>query len=129
MQGVELKINIIDYDDWFNGNGESDIWLATANFFKPLEFSIFATLYEMPLLRQCLNNPLSNELNLWRNNQLDVEAWCESLVDSQIFHPVFHHWLELQGQKTMRGVRMNTFGWFDFKSAWFKPSEDNLGKY
>ncbi len=79
--------------------GKSDIWLATANFFKPLEFSIFATLYEMPLLRECLNNTLRDELNLWRNNQLDVEAWCESLIDSQIFHPIFHHWLELQGQK------------------------------
>ncbi|HEM8291783.1 MULTISPECIES: HTH-type transcriptional regulator SgrR [Providencia] len=125
-QGVELKINIVDYDDWFNGNSQSDIWLATANFFKPLEFSIFATLYEMPLLRQCLGDSLDTQLNQWRNNTFDVEAWCESLIDSQIFHPIFHHWLELQGQRTMRGVRMNTFGWFDFKSAWFKPSEDNL---
>lgn len=23
----------------------------------------------------------------------------------------------------MRGVRMNTLGWFDFKSAWFSPPE------
>ncbi|HIB5420612.1 TPA: hypothetical protein ACWXAB_004456, partial [Klebsiella pneumoniae] len=22
-----------------------------------------------------------------------------------------------------RGVRMNTLGWFDFKSAWFAPPE------
>ncbi|EFB71682.1 ABC transporter, substrate-binding protein, family 5 [Providencia rustigianii DSM 4541] len=124
-QGVELKINIVDYDDWFNGNAHSDIWLSTANFYKPLEFSIFATLYEMPLLRQCLNQNLENELQQWRQQALDVESWCESLIDSQVFHPIFHHWLELQGQKTMRGVRMNTFGWFDFKSAWFKPSEDN----
>ncbi|CAG9413151.1 MULTISPECIES: HTH-type transcriptional regulator SgrR [Providencia] len=124
-QGVELKINIVDYDDWFNGNAESDIWLSTANFYKPLEFSIFATLYEMPLLRQCLGKSLDGELQLWRQQKLDVESWCESLIDSQVFHPIFHHWLELQGQRTMRGVRMNTFGWFDFKSAWFKPTEDN----
>lgn len=59
-----------------------------------------------------------------------VKNWylCESLIDTQIFHPIFHHWLELQGQKTMRGARMNTFGWFDFKSAWFQPTEDNTQK-
>ena len=124
-QGVELKINIIEYDDWFNGNADSDIWLTTANFFKPLEFSIFATLYEMPLLRKCLGKTLENELYQWRNKELDIESWCKSLIDEHVFHPIFHHWLELQGQRTMRGVRMNTFGWFDFKSAWFKPSEDN----
>lgn len=127
-QGIELKIQIVDYQAWFNGDVESDIWLATANFFKPLEFSIFATLYEIPLLRRCLGNSLNEELVKWRNQQLNVESWCESLVDSQIFHPIFHHWLELQGQKTMRGARMNTFGWFDFKSAWFKPTEDNTQK-
>ncbi|EKT65153.1 HTH-type transcriptional regulator SgrR [Providencia burhodogranariea] len=123
-QGIELNIKIVNYDEWFNGGVDSDIWLATANFFKPLEFSIFATLYEMPLLRKCLSSSLSEELSLWRNQQLNVESWCESLIDLQIFHPIFHHWLELQGQKTMRGARMNTFGWFDFKSAWFKPTED-----
>ncbi|WP_440492540.1 hypothetical protein, partial [Serratia ureilytica] len=25
--------------------------------------------------------------------------------------------------RSMRGVRMNTLGWFDFKSAWFAPPE------
>lgn len=127
-QGVDLKINIVDYPEWFNGTVESDIWLATANFFKPLEFSIFATLYEMPLLRKCLGSTLSEALSKWRRQELHVESWCESLIDTQIFHPVFHHWLELQGQKTMRGARMNTFGWFDFKSAWFQPTEDNTQK-
>ncbi|EPG4007453.1 HTH-type transcriptional regulator SgrR [Providencia stuartii] len=127
-QGVDLKINIVDYPEWVNGTVESDIWLATANFFKPLEFSIFATLYEMPLLRKCLGSTLSEALSKWRRQELHVESWCESLIDTQIFHPIFHHWLELQGQKTMRGARMNTFGWFDFKSAWFQPTEDNTQK-
>lgn len=125
-QDIELNIKIINYEDWFNGSEDSDIWLATANFFKPLEFSIFSTLYEMPLLRKCLDTSLSEELTMWRKQQLNVESWCESLIDSQIFHPIFHHWLELQGQKTMRGARMNTFGWFDFKSAWFKPTKDSI---
>ncbi|WP_394329520.1 hypothetical protein, partial [Klebsiella pneumoniae] len=25
--------------------------------------------------------------------------------------------------RSMRGLRMNTLGWFDFKSAWFAPPE------
>ena len=29
----------------------------------------------------------------------------------------------IQGQRSMRGVRMNTLGWFDFKSAWFAPPD------
>ena len=29
----------------------------------------------------------------------------------------------IQGQRSMRGLRMNTLGWFDFKSAWFAPPD------
>ncbi|WP_340608215.1 HTH-type transcriptional regulator SgrR [Xenorhabdus bharatensis] len=121
--GVELTINIVDYETWFNGDTESDVWLATANFYKPLEFSLFATLYEIPLLKKCLNSDLNREASLWRQDKLNVEEWCEKIVDEHRLHPLFHHWLELQGQRSMRGVKMNTFGWFDFKSAWFTPPE------
>ncbi len=31
--------------------------------------------------------------------------------------------LIIQGQRSMRGLRMNTLGWFDFKSAWFAPPD------
>ncbi|PPS57948.1 hypothetical protein CRX72_08400 [Pantoea sp. BRM17] len=41
--------------------------------------------------------------------------------DSFAAAPLFHHWLLLEGQRSMRGVRLNTLGWFDFKSAWFAP--------
>ncbi|OCQ53152.1 HTH-type transcriptional regulator SgrR [Photorhabdus australis subsp. thailandensis] len=121
--GVELKINIVDYDTWFNGNAESDLWLATANFYNPLEFSLFATLYEMPLLKKCLGDNLDKEVSLWRRQELSLEEWCEKIVGKHWLYPLFHHWLELQGQRSMRGVKMNTFGWFDFKSAWFTPYE------
>ncbi|KAA1194946.1 HTH-type transcriptional regulator SgrR [Photorhabdus heterorhabditis] len=120
---VELKINIVDYDTWFNGNAESDLWLATANFYNPLEFSLFATLYEMPLLKKCLGDNLDEEISQWRRQELSLEEWCKKIVDKHWLYPLFHHWLELQGQRSMRGVKMNTFGWFDFKSAWFNPYE------
>lgn len=48
----------------------------------------------------------------------------EKLVRSGRLHPLFHNWLQLQGQRSMRGIRMNTLGWFDFKSAWFAPPEN-----
>ncbi|TDB51448.1 HTH-type transcriptional regulator SgrR [Photorhabdus luminescens] len=121
--GVALKINIVDYDTWFNGNAESDLWLSTANFYNPLEFSLFATLYEMPLLKKCLGDNLNKEVSQWRRQELSLEEWCEKIIDEHWLHPLFHHWLELQGQRSMRGVKMNTFGWFDFKSAWFNPHE------
>ena len=52
---------------------------------------------------------------------LSLAAWCEQIIDRQMLFPLFHHWLELQGQRSMRGVKMNTFGWFDFKSAGLSP--------
>lgn len=122
-QGVKLTINITDYDSWFNGDCDSDFWLATANFYKPLDFSVFATLYELPLLRRCLGDDLRAPLKQWRQRSLSLAAWCEQIIDRQMLFPLFHHWLELQGQRSMRGVKMNTFGWFDFKSAWFIPPE------
>ncbi|MDY8220270.1 transcriptional regulator SgrR, partial [Escherichia coli] len=72
----------ISYDQWHEGEIESDIWLNSANFTLPLDFSLFAHLCVVPLI---------------------------------------HHWLIIQGQRSMRGLRMNTLGWFDFKSAWFAP--------
>lgn len=46
-----------------------------------------------------------------------------TLLAEQAIVPLIHHWLMIQGQRSMRGLRMNTLGWFDFKSAWFAPPE------
>ncbi len=122
-QGVTLKIQVLDYTRWYQGDAQSDIWLGSANFYLPLEFSLFATLYEMPLLQHCLSEELHQDIESWRNNTLLMADWSQRLVSQHQFHPLFHHWLELYGQHSMRGVRMNTLGWFDFKSAWFTPPE------
>ena len=121
--GVTLKIQVLDYTQWYQGDAQSDIWLGSANFYLPLEFSLFATLYELPLLQYCLDEELHQDVELWRNNTLPMADWSQKLVSQNQFHPLFHHWLELYGQHSMRGVRMNTLGWFDFKSAWFTPPE------
>ena len=122
--GVELVIAVVDYDTWHNGAAESDIWLGSANFYSPLEYSLFATFYELPLMHHCLQTDMRPELHEWRHKRLSMADWCRSLVAGYHLHPLFHHWLILQGQRSMRGVRMNALGWFDFKSAWFAPPED-----
>ncbi|WP_109392852.1 HTH-type transcriptional regulator SgrR [Proteus terrae] len=121
---IELTIQVLDYEQWYYGQADSDIWLATVNFYKPLEFSIFAALYELPLFHQCLGASFSQELTLWHQKSLPLEEWCRQLTQDIWLYPLFHHLLELQGQRTIRGVKMNTFGWFDFKSAWFTPDID-----
>ncbi|RYC41132.1 HTH-type transcriptional regulator SgrR [Pectobacterium zantedeschiae] len=123
QQGVTLRVQTISYEDWYQGNAESDIWFGSLNCYLPLEFSLFAMLYELPLVQHCLNDDLNTDAQHWRNHTLPMAEWCEKLIKSGQLHPLLHHWLQLQGQRSMRGVRMNMLGWFDFKSAWFAPPE------
>ncbi|MBW7981467.1 HTH-type transcriptional regulator SgrR [Enterobacillus tribolii] len=123
--GVRLVEQEIEYDRWHNGDCASDLWLGSANFYLPLEFSLFASLYELPLLHHCLGDELTRAVTSWRANTLSLAEWNLKLVVEHRLHPLFHHWLKLLGQHSMRGVRMNTLGWFDFKSAWFAPPESS----
>ncbi|WP_338561033.1 HTH-type transcriptional regulator SgrR [Erwinia sp. E_sp_B04_7] len=122
-EGVELIVNQVEYDLWHRGEAESDLWLGSANFTLPLEFSLFALLYEIPLLRHCVPLDWEKDAQRWRENTLPLADWSKQLITSCSLHPLFHHWLLLEGQRSMRGIRMNTLGWFDFKSAWFLPPE------
>jgi SgrR family transcriptional regulator len=128
--GVELTMQEISYSRWYEGDAKSDLWLGSANFYMPLEFSIFSMMYELPLLQHCLSGDLQQDASRWRNNALPMAEWSQRLVQEHQLHPLFHHWLKLHGQHSMRGVRMNTLGWFDFKSAWFAPpsqsNEDDI---
>lgn len=122
-QGITLRVQALEYAQWHAGEAQSDLWLGSVNFTLPLEYSLFASLYELPLLHHCLEEPPASQAAAWRQQQLPLAEWCRSLVASHQIHPLFHHWLQLQGQRSMRGVRLNTLGWFDFKSAWFAPPE------
>ncbi|MDW8844723.1 HTH-type transcriptional regulator SgrR [Erwinia sp. MMLR14_017] len=122
-QGVELIARQVDYDRWHRGEAESDIWLGSANFTLPLEFSLFALLYEIPLVHHCVTLDWQQDARRWREHKLPLAEWSQQLINTWTLHPLFHHWLLLEGQRSMRGVRMNTLGWFDFKSAWFAPPE------
>ncbi|MBV4365701.1 HTH-type transcriptional regulator SgrR [Erwinia phyllosphaerae] len=122
-EGVELIMQQVDYESWHRGEAQSDIWLGSANFTLPLAFSLFALLYEIPLLQHCVPVDWQRDARLWRERELSLADWSKQLVTDCYLHPVFHHWLLLEGERSMRGVRMNTLGWFDFKSAWFAPPE------
>ncbi|MCX8957542.1 HTH-type transcriptional regulator SgrR [Erwinia psidii] len=121
-QGVTLKARQVDYATWHRGDADSDIWLGSANFTLPLAFSLFALLYEIPLMHHCLTTDWEKDAQRWRQQTLSLADWSKRLIDSHTLHPLFHHWLLLEGERSMQGVRMNTLGWFDFKSAWFAPS-------
>lgn len=122
-EGIELIIQIVDYAVWQRGEADSDLWLGSANFTLPLEFSLFATFLELPLAAHCFSHDMAEDAALWHAGKFSMAEWSQKQVASHHIHPLFHHWLVLQGQRSMRGVRMNTLGWFDFKSAWFAPPD------
>ena len=47
-EGVTLAIQEVDYDEWHRGDVISDIWLNSANFTLPLDFSLFLTCTKCP---------------------------------------------------------------------------------
>ncbi|AGB79707.1 ABC-type uncharacterized transport system, periplasmic component [Enterobacteriaceae bacterium strain FGI 57] len=120
---VTLEVNEVDYDEWHSGEVVSDVWLNSANFTLPLNFSLFAHLCEVPLLQHCIARDWQADIRQWHAGELDLPTWCKQLLEQQAIVPLIHHWLRIQGQRSMRGVRMNTLGWFDFKSAWFAPPD------
>lgn len=119
--GVTLTEQRIAYDEWYQGDKHSDIWLNSVNYTLPLNYSLFAQLYEVPLLQKCLSVDWQQDAARWRNNTLPLAEWYQHLIEEGECLPLIHHWLRIEGQRSMRGVQMNTLGWFDFKSAWFAP--------
>ncbi|POU01072.1 transcriptional regulator SgrR [Escherichia sp. ESNIH1] len=120
---VTLHIQEVDYDEWHSGDAVSDIWLNSANFTLPLDFSLFTHLYEVPLLQKCIPRDWQADATQWRAGEMNLAVWCQQLLAGKAIVPLIHHWLMIQGQRSMRGLRMNTLGWFDFKSAWFAPPD------
>ncbi len=120
---VKLEIQELEYDARHRGEVVSDIWLNSVNFTLPIEFSLFAYLYEVPLIQRCIPIDWQADACRWRAGEFNPATWSQRLLAGQHIVPLIHHWLMIQGQRSMRGVRMNTLGWFDFKSAWFAPPE------
>ncbi|EMN5861938.1 HTH-type transcriptional regulator SgrR [Pluralibacter gergoviae] len=120
---VTLEIREVEYAEWHQGEASSDMWLNSANFTLPLEFSLFAHLSEVRLIQRCIPLDWQAATARWQAGEMPLAAWCQQLMSEQAIVPLIHHWLMIQGQRSMRGLRMNTLGWFDFKSAWFAPPD------
>jgi len=120
---VKLVIQELDYDEWHRGEAQSDMWLNSANFTLPLDFSLFAHLFEVPLIQHCIPLDWQQAATDWQAGEINLANWSQQLIARRDIVPLIHHWLRIQGQRSMRGLRMNTLGWFDFKSAWFAPPD------
>ncbi|WP_215780674.1 HTH-type transcriptional regulator SgrR [Paludibacterium sp. B53371] len=125
-QGVQLECHCLPYDAWDQGEGEFDLWLGSINFAGNPEYAVAAWLLGTPLLRHGLEAagtlPLASWHSAWRRGEVTAQALAAEVVQSGWLLPLFHHWFRLQGSHQMQGVRLNSLGWFDFKSAWLAPS-------
>lgn len=121
--GVTLECHCIDYSQWERGEGGFDLWLGSINFAGEADFSVAAWLLGTPLLRASLGRglPLADWLSAWRSGAMDARAIAAEVVQHHWLLPLFHSWFRLQGTRRMHGVRLNSLGWFDFKSAWLVP--------
>ncbi len=77
QHGIRLIVQSVDYATGHRGDARSDLWLGSANFYLPLEFSLFATLYELPLMQHCMNEDLAQDAALWRANRLPLAEFCQ----------------------------------------------------
>ncbi len=69
---VTLDVREVSYESWHQGTGESDIWLGSVNFTLPLDYSLFALLYEVPLLQHCLPVNWQQDAARWREKTLPL---------------------------------------------------------
>jgi SgrR family transcriptional regulator len=106
-----------------NGIGEivSDIWLNSANFTLPLDFSLFSHLYEVPLIQHCIDRDWQQDAAVARGRDESGPgaSSCWPAGDRAADPPL----ADDPGAAQYARLRMNTLGWFDFKSAWFAPPE------
>lgn len=84
---VQLNIQEIDYDQWHAGEIVSDIWLNSANFTLPLDFSLFAHLCEVPLLQNCISRDWENDAARWRTGEM---SWLHGANSCSPQRPLCH---------------------------------------
>nr|VXZ88702.1 HTH-type transcriptional regulator sgrR [Klebsiella pneumoniae] len=68
---VKLEITELEYDARHRGEVVSDIWLNSVNFTLPIEFSLFAYLYEVPLIQRCIPIDWQADACRWRAGEFN----------------------------------------------------------
>ncbi len=61
----------LEYDARHRGEVVSDIWLNSVNFTLPIEFSLFAYLYEVPLIQRCIPIDWQEDASRWRAGEFN----------------------------------------------------------
>ena len=84
------------------GELTSDIWLNSANFTLPLDFSLFSHLYEVPLIQHCIDRDWQQDAAQWRAGEMNPPR-CQALLAEQAIVPLIHHWLMI-GASAVCGV-------------------------
>ncbi|WP_047248685.1 HTH-type transcriptional regulator SgrR [Chromobacterium subtsugae] len=123
--GVALECRKYSYGDWEQGRGEAELWLGSVNFTRATDYAIPAWLLGTPLLRGCLapELPLDGWLDGWRQGSENAQGLAAAVVQTHWLLPLFHNWLRLNGPGQIEDFRLNSLGWFDFKSAWLRPED------
>ncbi|TDR80213.1 HTH-type transcriptional regulator SgrR [Paludibacterium purpuratum] len=123
-RGVLLECHCISYADWDQGLGDFDLWQGSINFSGNPDYAVSAWLLGTPLVRHCLDSssalPVTQWHAAWRSGEMTAQQLAAEVVRQGWLLPLFHHWFRLQGSQRMQGVRLNSLGWFDFKSAWLE---------
>ncbi|POZ61897.1 HTH-type transcriptional regulator SgrR [Chromobacterium alticapitis] len=122
---IALRCEVLSYNDWELGNAEADLWLGTINFSSGVDYSVPAWLLGMPLLRRGLESalPLDDWQRGWRGGEQTAAGLAAQTVRRHWILPLFHNWLRLKGPGQIEDFRLNSMGWFDFKSAWLRPED------
>lgn len=123
--GVTVECRCLDFGLWEQGEGDADLWLGSVNFSAHPAYSVAAWLLGTPLLRHCLEAdgvlPLSDWHSAWRAGALDAQQLTAHIVRPRWLMPLFHSWFRLRASPQMQDLRLNSLGWFDFKTAWLAP--------
>jgi SgrR family transcriptional regulator len=119
---VRLDVQEVDYNQWFEGNLDSDIWMGSANFSPPLEFSFIFYFLDIPLFHNCLENNIYDLIPKWKSGVLHPQEVSNDFLRTNSLLPLVHNRLIIEGNRCVRGMKMNALGWFDFKSAWYAPN-------
>ncbi|CAH0540254.1 SgrR family transcriptional regulator [Vibrio marisflavi] len=122
QHNIRLTLKEIEYAQWSAGEVYADIWLGSVMIPEPRLWCCCKWLFDTPVVRCSLTGTDKNLLDQlqikWVSGQIsDEEVISQSLALGWV-RPLFHHWLKLNCSTKAKGVKLNSLGWFDFKSIW-----------
>lgn len=122
QHNISLQLEEIEYSQWALGDFEADMWLGSVMFSTPKLWSCAKWLFDTQVVRKSLSGKsedlIDDLLIRWQTGQISDERVIATCLDFGRIKPLFHHWLKLNCSPRAKGVKLNSLGWFDFKSVW-----------